>query len=240
MLFLLLSILSGCTQINEPITPHSPGVWNHYFVYPLSWVIIKVAKFLGNSYGLSIVIVTILIRLLLLPFMVKQTQNTKVMQDIQPELKKVKEKYSAQDQKTQKKLQEETMRVFQENKVNPLGGCFPLIIQMPILIAFYHAIRRTEALNSHSFLWFTLGSPDALHILPIIAGITTFMQQKLMIGQNGNINPQMGMMTYIMPIMIIIMAFAFPSALALYWVVGNIFMVVQTYFITAPKKKTIE
>lgn len=238
LLLLMVSILAGCNQINQPINAQSTGIWNHYFVYPLSLVIIYVAKTFGNSYGLSIIIVTILIRFILLPLMIKQTRSSKAMQDIQPELKKLKEKYSSKDQKTQKKLQEETMKLFQANNVNPLAGCFPLIIQMPILIAFYHAIQRTAVIKTHSFLWFSLGAPDQYHILPIIAAVTTFLQQKLIVGQSGNANPQMAMMTYIMPIMIASMAFYFPAALALYWVVGNIFMVVQTYFITAPKKTT--
>lgn len=238
LLLLVISVLSGCNQINQPIDAHSQGIWNHYFVYPLSLLIIYVAKLFGNSYGMSIIIVTILIRFILLPLMVKQTKSSKAMQDIQPELKKLKEKYSSKDQKTQKKLQEETMKLFQQNNVNPLAGCFPLIIQMPILIAFYHAIQRTQVIKMHSFLWFSLGSPDPYHILPIIAAVTTFIQQKLIVGRTANANPQMAMMTYIMPIMIASMAFYFPAALALYWVVGNIFMVVQTYFITAPKKTT--
>lgn len=225
----MMLFLSGCMQINEPITPNSEGIWNEYFVYPLSWLIIEVAEFFGENYGISIIIITILIRLVLLPLMIKQTKSSKAMQDIQPEMKKLREKYSSKDQKTQKKLQEETMKMFQEHGVNPLAGCFPILIQMPILIAFYHAIMRTDQIADHNFLWFSLGEPD--YILPIIAGITTFIQQKLMLGKSGNVNPQMAMMTYVMPIMIASFAFFFPSALALYWVVGNIFMIVQTYFI---------
>jgi YidC/Oxa1 family membrane protein insertase len=225
----IMLFMTGCMQVNESITPESTGIWNQYFVYPLSWLIIKVAEFFGENYGISIVLVTILIRLVLLPLMIKQTKSSKAMQELQPEMKKLKEKYSSKDQKTQKKLQEETMKLFQENGANPLAGCFPILIQMPILIAFYHAIMRTGAIAEHTFLWFSLGSPD--YILPIIAGITTFIQQKLMLGKTGNINPQMAMMTYVMPLMIGTFAFFFPAALALYWVVGNIFMIVQTYFI---------
>ena len=229
----LLILLSGCTQVNEEITAESTGIWNQYFVYPLSWLIKNVAEFLGENYGLSIIIVTLLIRLVLLPLMIKQTKSSKAMQAIQPEMKALREKYSSKDQATQQKLQQETMQLFQKHGVNPLAGCFPLIIQMPILIGFYHAIMRTSEIANHNFLWFDLGDSDPYFILPLVAGVTTFIQQKItMIGMDNN--PQMAMMLWLMPIMIVIFAISFPAALSLYWVVGNIFMIVQTFLIKGP------
>jgi YidC/Oxa1 family membrane protein insertase len=240
VIILLVGVLSGCSDLKQPVDASTTGIWSHYFVYPLSWFIIYVAKLFGGSFGISIIICTILVRLVLLPLMIKQTKSSKAMQDVQPEIKKLKEKYSSKDQETQKKLQQETMKIFQENGVNPLAGCFPMLIQMPILIAFYHAISRTEIIKQQTFLWFSLGHPDHYYILPILAAITTFIQQKIMVGRAGNANPQMAMMTYIFPVMIAIFAFNFPAALALYWVIGNIFMVFQTYFIISPIKKTAE
>ncbi|MFE8697644.1 YidC family membrane integrase SpoIIIJ [Cytobacillus sp. FJAT-53684] len=237
-LIFLVSLLAGCTEIKQPITSESEGFWNEYIVYPLSLFIIKVAEFAGGSFGLSIIIVTIVIRLFLLPLMIKQTKSSKAMQAIQPEMQKLKEKYSSKDQKTQQKLQQETMALFQQHGVNPLAGCFPLIIQMPILIGFYHAITRTREIADHSFLWFDLGSPDPIYLLPLIAGVTTFIQQKMMMAGTANQNPQMAMMLWLMPIMIIVFAINFPAALSLYWVVGNIFMIVQTYFIKGPELKS--
>lgn len=227
----LASVLSGCTEINEPITKDSDGFWNQYIVYPLSWLITYFAQLFGNDYGLSIIIVTILIRLAILPLMIKQIQNSKAMQEIQPEILKLREKYSSKDQKTQQKLQQETMALFQKHGVNPLAGCLPLLIQMPILIGFYHAIMRTREIAEHSFLWFDLGERDPYFILPLLAGILTFVQQKLMMAGTENINPQMQTMLWMMPIMIVIFAVSFPAALSLYWVVGNIFMIVQTLVI---------
>jgi YidC/Oxa1 family membrane protein insertase len=237
----LLSIfllLAGCSQSTmQPITAESPGIWNQYIVYPLSWVITKVAELLWGYYGLSIIVVTILIRLLILPLMIKQTRSTKAMQALQPELADLKKKYSSKDQKTQQKLQQETMELFQKQGVNPMAGCLPLIVQMPILIGFYHAISRTAAIKQDTFLWFDLGEKDPYYILPIIAGITTFIQQKMMMAGTENQNPQMAMMVWLMPIMIVVFAFNFPAALSLYWVVGNAFMIVQTYFIKGPDLK---
>ena len=110
-LVLAIVFLAGCTETNEPITSESEGFWNEYIVYPLSWFIVKVAEFAGGSFGLSIIIVTIIIRLIILPLMIKQTKSSKAMQVIQPEIKALKEKYSSKDQKTQQKLQQETMAI---------------------------------------------------------------------------------------------------------------------------------
>lgn len=233
----LFLLLAGCSQIKQPITQESKGFWNEYIVYPLSWVIKEVAHLLWGSYGLSIIVVTILIRLIILPLMIKQTKSSKAMQALQPQLQELRKKYSSKDQKTQQKLQQETMALFQKNGVNPMAGCFPLVIQMPILIGFYHAISRTSAIAQDTFLWFDLGEKDPYYILPIIAGVTTFIQQKLMMAGTENQNPQMAMMVWMMPIMIVIFAFNFPAALSLYWVVGNVFMIAQTYFIKGPDLK---
>lgn len=236
----LVAILSGCTEVNQPITSESEGIWNSIFVYPLSWVIIKIAETFNNSYGLSIVIVTIIIRLILMPLNIKQLKSSRAMQEVQPLLKEVQTKYSSKDQKTQKKLQEETMKIMQEHNVNPLAGCLPILVQMPIMIAMYHAISRTAEIKSYSFLWFELGSPDPYFILPILTAGFTFLQQKLMMSTNTsmNSNPQMAMqmkmMLYMMPLVIGVTAVFFPAALALYWVTGNIFMVIQTLLINKP------
>ncbi|SCA88560.1 Membrane protein insertase MisCA [Bacillus glycinifermentans] len=234
----VLVLLAGCTQINQPITAESEGFWNTYIVYPLSQLITYVAKMTNNNFGLAIIIVTILIRLLILPLMIKQMKSTKAMQAIQPEMQKLREKYSSKDQKTQQKLQQETMALMQKHGVNPLAGCFPIIIQMPILIGFYHAIMRTREIAEHSFLWFDLGERDPYFILPILAGVFTFIQQKLMMAGNAQQNPQMAMMLWLMPIMIVIFAINFPAALSLYWVVGNLFMIAQTFLIKGPDMRT--
>ena len=230
----VLMVLAGCTDVNVPITSESQGFWNTYIVYPLSQLITYFAEITGDNYGISIVIVTIIIRLVLLPLMLKQTKSSKAMQALQPEMAKLKEKYSSKDQQTQQKLQQETMALFQKHGVNPLAGCLPLVVQMPILIGFYHAIMRTEAIAEHTFLWFDLGEKDPYFILPIVAGVTTFIQQKMMMAGVANQNPQMAMMLWLMPIMIVVFAISFPAALSLYWVVGNIFMIIQTYFVKGP------
>lgn len=234
-----LALLTGCTDFDTPIdesmSEDKPGFWNSWFVWPMSQFITFFADLFNGSYGLAIIIVTLIVRLILLPLNVKQIKSSKGMQDIQPLIKEINEKYTSKDATTQQKKQQETMALFQKHGVNPLAGCLPVIVQMPILIAIYHAIRRTSEISNGEFLWFALGDPDPYHILPIIAAGATFLQQKLMMSGNpAGQNPQMMVMLYMMPIMIGVVAFFFPAALALYWVVGNVFMVAQTVFIRKP------
>lgn len=237
---LLVIVLAGCSQTNVPITSESTGFWNQYLVYPLSWLITEVSRIMGGSFGLGIILVTILIRLALLPLMIKQIKSTKSMQAIQPQMMELRKKYSSKDQKTVQKLNEETMKLYQQHGVNPLSGCLPIFIQMPILIAFYHAIMRTAEIKSHSFLWVQLGHHDPYYILPILAGLTTFIQQKVSMTTSTMEGPaaqQMKIMLYVMPIMILVFAVKLPSALALYWVVGNTFMILQTIFVNRTPKQ---
>lgn len=228
LLTLLLLLATGCTNIDEPIDPQG-GIWDRYFVYPLAWSLDYFAQLLNPSgdvakhqYGWAIVIVTIILRLLTLPLMIKQIKSSRVMASLQPEIQKIREKY----QKDQQKLQEETMKLFQKHNVNPLAGCLPILVQMPILIAFYHAIYRHELIPDHVFLGILLGEP--FWLLALLAGLTTYLQQKVMGVQQNN--PQMQVMLVVMPIMITVFAFYFPAALSLYWVIGNIFTIIQTYF----------
>lgn len=234
----LVMLLAGCTEVREPITSESTGIWNTIFVYPLSQIIIFFAELLGNSFGLAIIVVTVIVRLLLVPLNVKQLKSSQAMQDIQPEMKKLQEKYKSKDQATQQKLQQETMELFQKHGVNPLAGCLPIFIQMPILIAMYHAIMRTREMEAEQFLWFALSSPD--YVLPIVAGALTFLQQKLMMSNSSGNSQQaqmMAVMLYMMPIMITVFGFFLPAALTLYWVIGNFFMIAQTILIRKPMMK---
>lgn len=162
------------------------------------------------------------------------------MMKVQPMLKELQTKYASKDNETKQKLQQETMRLYQEHNINPMMGCLPLIIQMPILIGFYQAISRTAEIKSDTFLWMTLGNPDPFYILPIIAALTTFLSSKIsMMGQTQQ-NRAMSMMIYLMPVMILFMGITLPSALALYWIIGNIFTVFQTLLINNPFKNKRE
>lgn len=225
----------SCSGANtEPITAQTPGIWNHYFVYPLSQLIIFIAKLLNENYGLAIIVVTIIVRLLLFPLIIKQLKTSQVMQKVQLELNELKERKDLQED--QQKYMQEMMTVFQKYKVNPFSGCLPLFIQMPILIAFYYAIMRTQEIALHSFLWFSLGSADPYFILPVVATVTTYLSLKTATSGYPN-QPQMNIMLYVMPAMIFAAAVVMPSALVLYWIVGNLFSIGQSYILNVQKRK---
>lgn len=212
----------------QKLDPANAGVWDKYFVIPLSDLLDWFQTVLGN-YGWSILIVTFLVRLVIFPLSWKQQKNSIAMQELQPKLMKIRKKY----EKDPQKMQIETMKVFQENNVNPMAGCLPMLVQLPILIAFYQAIMRNEHIAESSFLYMQLGKPDPFFILPLLAAITTYIQ--LFVTGVGE-NPQMKLMLWVMPIMIFALAFGFPSALSLYWVYGNIFTIIQYLLIFKPLK----
>jgi len=233
--------LTGCgVQVNpeNALTPETAsGFWQSFLVLPIIQMITWLYGIIGNL-GVAIIIATILTKAAVMPLMLKSMNNTAKMQTIQPEMDKIKQKYAGKsDRETQMKMYAEMQSLYKESGVNPLAGCLPIFIQMPILFAFYHAIMRTAEIKQHSFLWFDLGHADPYYILPIVAAITTFIQQKLAMAGTAGQNPQMAMMVWLMPIMILIFAINFPAALSLYWVVGNIFGIAQMYFIKGPEIK---
>ncbi|MFM9331313.1 membrane protein insertase YidC [Paenibacillus mesotrionivorans] len=230
---LVVFLLSACGRPSD-LSQERTGIWTKYFVGPLSDTLDWFAHLLWGEYGLSILVMTIIIRTIILPLTLRQYKSSKGMQALQPELEKLKKKYKDDP----KKQQEETMLLFQKNGVNPLAGCFPILIQMPILIALYNAIMYNPYIHEHTFLWLQLSQKDPYYILPILASITTFVQQKVMMSlQPNQSNPSMNMLLYIFPVMIFVMSMSFASALPLYWVFSNIFTIVQNYFIYRPSKK---
>lgn len=234
---MVIFILSGCN--NAPITAESTGVWNHFFIYPFSQLIQFVAIIFNDSYGLAIIFLTIIIRFLIMPLTLKQTKNQEKMKKIQPEIKQLREKYTGKDRETQLKLQNELMTVYKKHEINPISmGCLPLLIQMPILFTFYYAIIKTKEIALHNFLWFNLGSADPLHLLPVLAAITTFVQFKLSTSEVAEANPQMKMMGYFMPIIILASAWKLSAVLPLYWIVGNVFLTIQNVVLQKIKRKT--
>ena len=180
-------------------------------------------KYVGN-FGVSIIIVTILIKIALLPLTLKQDKSMKEMKKIQPELEKLKEKYANDKQM----LNIKTIELYKEHKVNPAGGCLPLLIQFPILIALFGVLRNGIIPQDSSFLCLKLSEKDPYYILPILNGAVSFFQQKLM---GTSDNPQMKNMMYIFPIMMIYISYKMPSGFQLYWLTSSILAVVQQYFI---------
>lgn len=220
----MISLMSACSK--EPITVNSPGFWDHFFVYPFSWFIQKTASIVYDNYGIAIILVTLIIKTILIPVSSKQLKSSLIMKKLSPQINALREKYSNKDQETMAKLYEETMKLYRDHGTHPFAGCLPMLIQFPIFLAFYHAITRTGEIASHSFLWFELGIPDPFYALAIIAALTTFMQVKL----TGNVdesNPISKKLVFIAPVMVLFSGSMFPTALVLYWIIGNIYGIIQ-------------
>lgn len=206
----------------------------------LGQVLRIIVEFVQN-YGLSIILFTIFVKVLLLPLTIKQTKSTKAMQDIQPKLQEIQEKYKNKPEKQQ----QEIMSLYKEAKVNPLAGCLPLLIQMPILFGLYNVLRNPvdwgvfadqAALQNADmvFLWVqNLTKPD--YILAIISGATTFVMQMLMMPKDQQ-QGSMKTMTYVMSAMMLYWGFMFPAGLTLYWTAGNLFSIAQHYLVMNPLK----
>lgn len=185
------------------------------------------------SYGLAIILFTIIVRIILLPLNIKQTRSQVRMQEIQPEVKKLQEKYKNDPQKSQ----QEMMKLYKEKGVNPMGGCLPLIIQLPILWALFYVFRNIKPIDPStqqtvtvSFLWLkNLFSYDQLFILPILSGLTTFLSSRMMtpVGDSAQAK-QTSTMNIGMSIFMVFMAWKFTAALVLYWVVNNLIQIGQT------------
>ena len=180
-------------------------------------------EYVGN-FGISIIIVTILIKIALLPLTLKQDKSMKEMKKLQPELEKIKQKYANDKQM----LNIKTMELYREHKVNPLGGCLPILVQLPILIALFGVLRNGIIPKDSSFLWLKLSDKDPFYILPVLNGAVSFLQQKLM---GTSDNPQMKNMMFVFPILMIYISYRMPSGLQLYWLTSSILAVVQQYFI---------
>lgn len=199
-----------------------------------------------SYYGVTIIITTIIFKLILLPVSLQQSKSTKKMNDLQPKIKEIQNKYKNDPQTQQAKL----MQLYKENNYNPMSGCLILLIQFPIIIAMFNVLRnpvefvfRDQALYdaiNKGFLWIPdLGLPDPyIWGLPLLAALTTYLQSKLMMARNVQSNSQtestQKIMNMMLPIFILWASRSFAAGLALYWVVGNIFQIVQQIIINRP------
>ena len=196
-----------------------------------------------NNYGLSIVVFTLFVRLLLVPLMIKQIKSQKAMQDIQPKIKEIQEKYKNKPEKQQ----EELMKICQEAKINPLAGCLPLLIQMPILIGLFrvlqdpvaHGVFTSAAEFAKADTGFLLiqSVSSTKHIsLALLSGISAYFMQKMMTTGDEQTEKMMKSMTYVMAIMSLFWGYTFQAGLAIYWITSNLFSIAQYQLITSPLK----
>ena len=236
-------------------------LFNYIITEPIFNVLMLLYHLFG-SMALSIIVLTLIVRLALFPLTLKQLKSTKATQAIQPLIADVRKKY-----KDQKEQYAAMQAIYKEYGVNPVAGCLPLLVQLPVLYGLFFALR--EALNTNNLnplnylhslnqsiypflpkfiippdpymIWFggpiNLGHPDPTHILPILAGLATFLQLRMSqprtrTGAKDAMSQQMAVMQYIMPFITLIFAWGFPAGLALYWTTTSVFSMVQQYFVT--------
>ncbi len=230
-------------------------LWNLIIVDPMLNGLIALSSLLPKAveFGLAIIILTIVVRLILTPLTLRQLKSTKGLQAMQPKIQELQKKYA----KNKQKLQQETMKVYKEAGVNPIGCMWPMLVQVPFWIALYQSIMRALAttpenlldlsrhlyfwqianqalpLNSH-FLWLDLGQPDNYLILPILVGVSMWVQQKMTTAPSADPSQQSmsRMMLLMMPFMFGMLCMMFPSGLALFWLVSTVIGIATQYFVT--------
>ncbi len=229
-------------------------IFREVLMRPLANSLVLLYLLLFNNFGLSIIGLTMLIRLATMRLTLKQIRSTRAMSTVQPQLKAMQARYKNDRQK----ISSETFRIYKENGINPIGCLGPMVIQMPIWIGLYWALIRvlpsspenladlskllyswlpmvhTAVPVGSSFLWLDLSVPDSSFILPLMVGASMWLQQKMMTypSQDPKQQQTQQMMLWMMPLMFIFFSFSFPSGLALYWVISNLMGVAIQYFTT--------
>lgn len=234
-----LEDLPKCSKMKVYDKKAYNGLWVQLFVRPLAWVILKLGEFVGN-YGLSVMIVGIIIRLILLPFSAKTAGQQENMRKAQPEIERLEKKYQNKtDQESMMRKSEETLMIYKKYNINPMSSCLVSFIQLPLFFAFLEAINRVPAIFENNFWKFQLGTTPLVGIkngnfyyiililLIILFTALSFRQSmKSMPGSSDQIKQQKFMMIF-MTVFIGIASIQLPSAIALYWVVTNAFNVLQ-------------
>jgi YidC/Oxa1 family membrane protein insertase len=197
------------------------------------WLLVWMHEHLHLAYGLVLIFFGILVRLLLWPLNQKAMRANMQLQAVQPLMKEIQDKYKNDPQK----VQQEMFKLYKEHGVNPLGGCWPMLLPMPVLFALFFVFQNTIELRGASFLWLPdLSRPDPLYIIPVVMGLSMFGLSK--VGQIGmEPNPQMKMMLYVMPAMMTFLFLNFASGLNLYYAVSNISSIPQQWMLAKERQK---
>ncbi len=198
--------------------------WVYIFATPLFWLLVKLFNIV-NNWGYAIILLTLLVKIVLYPLTRASYISMAKMKALAPKIEKLKAEYG--DDKV--KLQAAMMQMYKSEKVNPIGGCLPMILQIPVFIGLYWALLSSVELRGATFLWIKdLSNPDPYYILPIILAVTMFLQTFL---NPPPTDPVQAKMMRIMPVAFSIMFFFFPAGLVLYWLINNILSMSQQYYV---------
>ncbi len=192
---------------------------------PLLWFL-KVTNTVTENFGIDIIILSILIKIIFLPLTQISFKSMKEMQKVQPEMARLKETYK----NDKARLQQEIMLLYKRRKINPMSGCLPMLIQIPVFIALYNALQYTiEMRHAPFFLWIKdLAAKDPIYITPLIMGATMVIQQKM---TPSAADPAQAKMFMLMPVMFTFLFLNFPSGLVLYWLVNNVLSIAHQYYL---------
>ncbi len=215
------------------------GFWS-FFARPLFLWLRWTQAHMVSNWGLAIIVLTVIINVVLFPLRLTSMKSALKMQKLQPQMNAIKAKYASKGKnlpmRDPRKMElnqqqnQEIAALFKREGANPVGGCLPMLIQFPFLIAFYTMLGSAIELRHAHFLWLKdLSAPDPYHIIPITIIITTLITQK-MTPQAGMDKAQQQMMTFMMPLMLGVISWSLSSGLGVYWVVGNLIMIIQQYF----------
>lgn len=243
---MLLDILGSLSLLNifsnhtfDLMSPAAIPVWEQYRDF-LEWFLDELGDIFKNG-GVAIIVFTIVVKTLMLPLTIKSTRSSKAMQELAPRIKEIQKKHGSDRQKAS----QETFALYNAHGVNPMAGCLPMLIQIPIFWGVYRAIMNllgspawdptTDGIGH--FLWLhDLSEADPYKILPILAGVFQFIQSRMMRPAGQKItDPQQQMMNTMMnfmPLMVIAFGWSFASGAVIYWAVQSIYSVVQQWFIT--------
>jgi len=239
--------LPVCTEISV-VEGGYETFWTSVFVKPLAWVIVNVGKLLGSSYGLAIIVVTLLIKLILFPVTYKSLKQSESIKEAQPKLQKIEKKYANKtDQQSMMMKSNEMMAVYKEYKINPISGCLMGFLQIPLFFAFYEALYRLPILFESKFLGLHMGMTPLAGaeagswyylILPILVGVVTYFSFKMnKNSMSGEQAKQMNMMFNIMIVMIFITSFSMSTAIIFYWVTNSLFTIIQGLIMKSKRSK---
>lgn len=235
-----LSDLPKCSAMKVYDKKSYNGLWVQLFVRPLAWVIINLGKLLGN-YGISVMVIGIIIRLIMMPFSAKTIKQQESLKKAQPELERIEKKYKDRtDQETMMQKSQDTLAVYKKYNINPMSSCLISFIQLPLFFAFLEAINRVPAIFENNFWKFQLGTTPLVGIkegnyyyiiLIVLIVLFTALSFKMTMSQTS-VTTESGIqskyMMIFMTVFIGIASIQLPSAIALYWVVTNAFNVFQT------------
>lgn len=220
------------------------GLWESLFVKPLAWLILNIG-FLVGSMGLGLIVTATLIRLAVFPLTQKTAKQSQLLNEAKPEIDKIEKKYKdKKDNDSMMKKSQEISMIYKKYNINPIAGCLMAFIQLPVFIAFLEAINRVPAIFEENFLFFQLGTTPMVGlsngnyvylILILLVGVSTFfsLRNNAMSAQS---NDSMQMMNKVMFFMILIMSIFMTSALNIYWITTNLFMIGQNMLIKKKKE----